>query len=473
MASPLLHRALAGMVFVLLLTIVATAPAALPVQAATPTPTSSAELITAINTANTNGENDDIDLGGQTFTLTAVDNSANGLPMILADGGHTLEIHNGTIERQAAAPDFRLIEVASGSDLQLSDVTLRGGKTPGGNMGGALKINPGANVTISNATFSDNEATNSSGGAIAASGTVSMINVTLSGNTAGNAALYVLDGTANLTHVSVIANTATISNSPAGIFVVETSGEVTAEGSGEAIVNLTNTLLAGNIGDDGNCRADSEPSAADIVTHGHNLSDDDTCSTYLDGTGDQNNVTDAMTYIGPLANNGGPTETHALLAGSTAIDGVGDGYCSLSEDQRGEPRPSDTDSPALCDIGAFELQQTGTGTLTVLKYVSLRDPGRFDLLIDDTAYAEGVGAFGSTGAVEVDAGEYTVSEEGASGTDLGDYTSIITCFGDGSIVAAGIGPSLTVDVEAGDDVVCTIYNTRSRGATRLRSFGRR
>ena len=55
-------------------------------------------------------------------------------------------------------------------------------------------------------------------------------------------------------------------------------------------------------------------------------------------------VTDAM--IGPLASNGGPTRTHALLTGSPAI---GAGAACLADDQRSLLRG------AVCDIGAFEF----------------------------------------------------------------------------------------------------------------------
>jgi hypothetical protein len=62
--------------------------------------------------------------------------------------------------------------------------------------------------------------------------------------------------------------------------------------------------------------------------------------------------------LGPLQDNGGPTETRALLTASPAVD---QGSCpGLSQDQRGKPRP--VDQPAIpnasagCDIGAFEAQ---------------------------------------------------------------------------------------------------------------------
>jgi hypothetical protein len=60
--------------------------------------------------------------------------------------------------------------------------------------------------------------------------------------------------------------------------------------------------------------------------------------------------------LGPLANNGGPTQTHALQAGSAAIDAVPSGQCSdvsgnpVTQDQRASSRT--TEGP--CDAGAYE-----------------------------------------------------------------------------------------------------------------------
>ena len=66
--------------------------------------------------------------------------------------------------------------------------------------------------------------------------------------------------------------------------------------------------------------------------------------------------------LGPLKNNGGPTQTHALVAGSPAIDAGNPGGCQdnsgalLQTDQRGFPRDVDGngDGTARCDIGAVE-----------------------------------------------------------------------------------------------------------------------
>jgi len=80
-----------------------------------------------------------------------------------------------------------------------------------------------------------------------------------------------------------------------------------------------------------------------ITDGGKNISSDSS----LSGTSKKN--TDAK--LGPLADNGGPTETMALLTGSPAID-AGDDNAAPDVDQRGEPRPAGVKT----DIGAYELQ---------------------------------------------------------------------------------------------------------------------
>ena len=64
--------------------------------------------------------------------------------------------------------------------------------------------------------------------------------------------------------------------------------------------------------------------------------------------------------LGPLQDNEGPTQTHALLPGSFAIDVIPEEECvdangePLTTDQRGQPRPET--GGTICDVGAFEVQ---------------------------------------------------------------------------------------------------------------------
>jgi hypothetical protein len=80
-----------------------------------------------------------------------------------------------------------------------------------------------------------------------------------------------------------------------------------------------------------------------LTSGGHNVFTDATCAP----TGTDPQVPSAL--LGPLADNGGPTPTHALLDGSPAIDWA-DGALCPATDQRGVARPQ---GPA-CDAGAFE-----------------------------------------------------------------------------------------------------------------------
>jgi hypothetical protein len=77
--------------------------------------------------------------------------------------------------------------------------------------------------------------------------------------------------------------------------------------------------------------------------------------------------------LGPLANNGGPTWTHALLPGSPAID-AGSGVHCQAFDQRGYDRPVDGngDGVAGCDIGAFEFDPDRDGVNKIFLPLILR-----------------------------------------------------------------------------------------------------
>ena len=123
------------------------------------TPINVAQLISDINTANTNSQADTIDLGGLTFTLTAVNNTIdgqNGLPSITE--AFNLTIQNGTITRSGANL-FRFLQVATTGNLSLVNVTLNNGTVQevgvGVGRGGAI-FSRGIIPLISGCIFSNN-----------------------------------------------------------------------------------------------------------------------------------------------------------------------------------------------------------------------------------------------------------------------------------------------------------------------------
>ena len=105
---------------------------------------------------------------------------------------------------------------------------------------------------------------------------------------------------------------------------------------------------------------------------GDDFDTDGTCAA-LAGAFTQ--VTSGQLALGPLADNGGPTFTHALLTGSVAIDAAAD--CTLLDDttpvtvdQRGVSRPQQ----AACDAGSFEVEGEGAGP-SVVEVPTLGWPG--------------------------------------------------------------------------------------------------
>jgi uncharacterized repeat protein (TIGR01451 family)/CSLREA domain-containing protein len=164
-------------------------------------------------------------------------------------------------------------------------------------------------------------------------GSSTIVNSTLSGNSAAmGGGLSTYTGSysdVTLTNCTVTRNVAFMGG--AGIY------------NGAGTVQLKNTIVADQLLG-GDC-------SGTITSLQYNIDSDNTCNLTL--LGDQPS-TDPL--LGSLQDNGGPTLTHELLAGSPARDGVAEGYCTVSTDQRGAPRPVDGDENGypLCDIGSFE-----------------------------------------------------------------------------------------------------------------------
>jgi hypothetical protein len=289
------------------------------------------------------------------------------------------------------------IYVASGS-VSLSNSTLLnvsargsagtgtsgGGLRGGDGQGGAIYLGDGSvtltNTTLANASAQGGEGgagsaasgggggTGQGGGIFIASGTVTLTNATLSGDSAqggdggtanrgGNGGLgqgggiFVAGGSAVLTNATLSGNSAQGGDGAIGRTTNGAPGGFSSGGLFNAsTVTLINTIVAGNQAGGSATAADADV-AGSVESQGNNLvgiADGSTGWVGADLTGTAATPLDAK--LATLADNGGPTETMALLLGSKAINAGTTGAGVPAKDQRDQPRVGGV------DIGAFECQ---------------------------------------------------------------------------------------------------------------------
>ena len=215
--------------------------------------------------------------------------------------------------------------------------------------GGALS-NSGETLTLSNSTVVWNNA--DVGGGIFNEGPLALTDSTVWGNVAFQGG--------GITNQS---RTLTVTNSTVSLNTARYGGGI--ENQADGLLTLTNSTVSGNAAPNGggiyNVDGGELTASGTLINNdclgdpalpgGHNIeSPGDTCG-FDQGT-DLVNVSVDDLKLGPLQDNGGPTQTHALLPGSVAIDHIPAADCEVDEDQRGELRPGG----AMCDAGAFEVQ---------------------------------------------------------------------------------------------------------------------
>jgi CSLREA domain-containing protein len=224
--------------------------------------------------------------------------------------------------------------------LKITGSTISGNTNNGGAAGGIMN-NIGSTAVIENSTVSGNTA--GAGAGLYNNGTLTLTNVTVSGNTANvfrNDGGGGIDngGTLSLTNCTVVGNTA--AGGGGGIF-------------GGSVTNFRNTIVAGN----------TSTAGIGHDLHGTFNSQDynligNAASATINGT-TTHNITGQDAKLGPLADNGGPTRTHALLAGSPALDAGSNALAgdangnNLLTDQRGAGRVGG--AALVVDIGAYEF----------------------------------------------------------------------------------------------------------------------
>ena len=229
--------------------------------------------------------------------------------------------------------------------LTVTNSTISGNSETGTFGGGGMRADVTApTATVTNSTITGNSAglvepSGIGGGGMAAATQTTVKNSTITGNTAGpfggGGIVLGISGSVKLVYSTVVDNTA-----PTGANFRSVGGQL---GSFASVVALPN-------GGGANC------STAGTTSDGYNFSDDASCG-FTAATDVQNG---GNPNLGPLANNGGPTQTRAPQTGSPLIDAVpltscqADGAAGVTTDQRGFMRPSGNG----CDIGSVEIQQT-------------------------------------------------------------------------------------------------------------------
>jgi hypothetical protein len=238
--------------------------------------------------------------------------------------------------------NVQVMQIADGATVTINNLTIADG------VGG---IENGGTLTVTKSTFSANSDFYG-GGIFNNGGTLVVTNSTFSGNSGSIGGGIDNDGGGTLT----ITNSTFSSNNAA---LYEYGGDINAF----ATVTLKNTIVAGNSG---------APNCFGTITDlGYNISDDSSCGFSKTGKANNGDNVNPMLSSDGLTNNGGPTQTIALIAGSPAIDVIPLADCTdqdgdtprerrspirLKTDQRGFPRPDAGES--VCDIGAFETQDS-------------------------------------------------------------------------------------------------------------------
>jgi CSLREA domain-containing protein len=335
----------------------------------------------AVIAANTTPSADTIALPAGEYRLAIKGANEDGAAMGDLDVADHLTI-SGTGGVVIRGKKDRVFDVRPGGSLTLNDLTVTGGKvkmrggTESQNSGGGIQnsgdlvlnrvvvsgnkanddgggIDNDGTARLTDSLVSKNKTHDDAGGIDNDAGTITLERCALIGNKAGDeGGALENENAADLVNVTVSGNKAEsdaggLSNDGAGVMTlrnVTVSGNKAKRGAGISAdeneggrVVLANTIVAGN------GKKKTTQCAGPVDALADSIAPDGTCGAAIT----------ADPLLGPLADNGGPTPTHALQPGSAAINTGRNGVCP-DEDQRGLPRPKTLENP--CDMGAFEVQ---------------------------------------------------------------------------------------------------------------------
>jgi Right handed beta helix region len=267
-----------------------------------------------------------------------------------SDGGFGAGLINGSFYQATAT---------------LVDCTISGNSAAGG--GGGLFDNPYCQLTLTGCTVSGNSAAGAGGG-VSNLGNVYISDSTIIDNSGGSGGGVCNSGSINLTDCTISGNSSFGGGGGLANFLTVVklelctiSGNSAARGGG-GVYNysprygmfLLDTIVAGNFGSGGSASDIGGAGAGGVMGVSNLIGIGGYGGLATAQSSDLNLLNVANPGLAPLANNGGPTETMALLPGSPAIGAGAETQDSITTDQRGEP----LDSPP--DIGAYQTQGSGT-----------------------------------------------------------------------------------------------------------------
>ena len=338
-------------------------------------------LRAAIEEANSDSERDNInfdipttDSGFNPATGVWTINLTKALPIISNGDDINGPGANMLIVRRNTGGDYSIFTVTSVGEVRLSGMTISNGSNDNG--GGISNL--GQILDISNCTISGNSATLAGGGIYNFAGIVNVTDSTLNGNHCDN-----FGGGIFNTNAVNVTNSTFYGNSSSFGGAIETDATVIVTNS--TITNNQATFGGGIDDFGGNVAVTSSIIALNTASFGPDANGDFSSSgfnligkadAYTSGFDQPTDLIGLDPKLDPngLQNNGGPTQTVALLFGSPAIDqGTNMGLTgSLSTDQRGtgfaRTFNDDTIPNAVggdgTDIGAFEIERASTPTPT-------------------------------------------------------------------------------------------------------------
>ena len=286
--------------------------------------------------------------GGAVYTRALVGHPLDGI----------LTLNGDTFTGNSATAESGALDNWAGGIVTVTDDTFTGNSAA---YGGAIG-NEWGSVAVSNSTFSNNSASTGAGGAIinynpndAFSNSLSVVDSTISGNTAVNGGGIANGGpdTLSLTNNTITGNSVT--GSGGGLYNYEgtitltnctVSGNSAAAGGG--IANVGGAVTIGSTIAAVNTATASGPDAyGTFASQGNNLIGETDGSSGWVGSDLTGTIAQPLNpSLAPLENYGGPTETMPLLPGSPAI-GAGSAISGITADQRGAPwTPPLTSAPS-------------------------------------------------------------------------------------------------------------------------------